>query len=343
MSRSPMSPIFNHSNWDTIDIGIGNTDYKATPHPVTNTPDMTTSTILSSGYHYVPTNMRHQAKPAPNPDETDDTISQHTSLFPLPPTYSQFHPPYTPSHPQNYQTFPSFTRTAPDNENDSSSDCYSDHLDLDDYLAPSPSAATAPVFPSSANANPKKAYKPRAPPSLTFFPRPTLTPKITPPTRPVHQSRHLSTLSAKMPLLPLHHHHNYQPENEPKFKNLWGPFSCFPSSKNTELREYYNEEVEELEITPSLVQGLDLESEKQQQRQCHSTWWCVLQFLVVVLLGFLFLGVMFLAGKTLWELGSEAVDWFNGKEGAAAVEAATARLCSDAYPKFCHLVVGAER
>ncbi|KAK0659494.1 hypothetical protein QBC41DRAFT_331453 [Cercophora samala] len=323
MPRSPMSPIFNHTNWDTIDIGIDTTSNMTAPN---NT--------------------------APN---SDDTISQHTDLFPLPPTYSQFHPPYTPSHqPPNYQTFPSFTRNTAADNNDSSSDCYSDHLDLDDYLAPSPIAATAPVFPSSDRTNSKKkGYKPRAPPSLTFFPRPTLTPKTMPPTRPAHQSRHLSTLSAKMPLLPVHNRH--QPPPPAKTANQ--PPSILTSflgaltgskGKQEEATFWYEDQVEEeLEITPSLVQGLsDQESEKQHQRAviCRNTGWCVFQFLVMVLLGFLFLAVMFLAGKTFWELGWEVVGWMNGREAAVGVAAAgKKRLCTDAYPRFCHLVVGAER
>ncbi|KAK4196602.1 hypothetical protein QBC40DRAFT_300157 [Triangularia verruculosa] len=329
MPRSPMSPIFNHSNWEIIDIGIDNSN-----HSVNNTPDMTTSTGIHSGYRYVPANTSHQLQPTPNTADNDDTISHHTDLFPLPPTYSQFHPPYTPSHQlPNYRTFPTFTRTSPNN--DSSSDCYSDHLDLDSYLAPSPNAATAPIFPST---NPKKPHHhPRAPSSLTFFPRPTLTPKTTPAnTRPVHQSRHLSTLSAKMPLLPLHHQHNHHPKN----KKMWSsPLRCLPSFREQQLRAYYNEEIEELEITPSLVQGLDLDSEKQQQqRACHGSRWYVLQFFVMVLFGFLFFGLMFVAGRALWELGWGAVAWFSGREGAAAQ-----RLCSNAQPRFCHLVVGAQR
>ncbi|KAK4172656.1 hypothetical protein QBC36DRAFT_337384 [Triangularia setosa] len=351
MPRSPMSPIFNHSNWDTIDISIDDSITNAPDSPANNTSDMTTSNNLSSGYRYVPANMSHQTQRSPNSNENGDTISQHTDLFPLPPTYSQFHPPYTPSpQPPNYQTFPSFTRTHPDNDSNSSSDCYSDHLDLDDYLAPSPGAVTAPIFSSfpTTNNNPKKSCKPRTPPSLTFFPRPILTPKITPgPPRPVHQSRHLSTLSAKMPLLPLHHdHHNNQVKNVSKSKKVWAQFSCLPFSDtiSKERGMWYDDEVEEeLEITPSLVQGLDLRCEKQQQqRACHSTWRCVLQFLGMVLLGFLFLGAMLMAGRTLWEFGWGVVAWINGKEAAVEVLAG-GRLCSNAHPRFCHLVLGAER
>ncbi|KAK4640796.1 hypothetical protein QC761_0095640 [Podospora bellae-mahoneyi] len=334
MPRSPMSPIFNHTNWDTVDIGIDNS--------VHNTSDTMTSNNTLSGYRYVPANLKHAA---PNTTENDDAISRHTDLFPLPPTYSQFHPPYTPS--PNYHTFPSLSPTNPDNDSSSDSDCYSDHLDLDSYLAPSPTVATAPVFPSFTNSHKSrshKKYQPRAPPSLTFFPRPSPAPKMMPSTRPVHQSRHLSTLSAKMPLLPVHH--RYQPPAEIKtdhniLTSVLGAFTTGDNKK--ECTSWYHDELEEeLEITPSLVQGLDLESEKLQYGDCQSSWWCVFQFLVMVLLGFVFLGVMFLAGKTLWELGWEVVAWMHGNE--AAVEGVVGgRLCSDAHPRFCHLVVGAER
>ncbi|KAK4228552.1 hypothetical protein QBC38DRAFT_454141 [Podospora fimiseda] len=273
MSRS--SPILKHTDWESIDIG----------HPPRERQII----------------YRHVKPFSINPrsttdDEEEDDIS---SLFPLPPTYSQFHStPYTPRrcpttpststlvnsplHPPfqpsstsitSYSTFPPIPThdnlDAQSSEASEEEDCYSDHLDLDDYMdTPAPT-----VLKSD---------------------KPPLRISVTP-----HKSRYITNLfkSENEPLLPFHNKTN-------SWKGIGPGLKVLSTAED---------------------QGNCFIKRRKGKEEDHGWQKITIRIFLGVLV---LMALLVLLGNLGWN------GFVAGEKGV--VEGA----CSEARPKFCHLVLG---
>ncbi|KAK4188102.1 hypothetical protein QBC35DRAFT_550352, partial [Podospora australis] len=283
-----------NSEWESIDIGNN-------------------SVPSGPGYRYV--------SPFPVNSEKDEAVIS-TDQFPLPPTYSHF---YSPRSNNNYSTFPPLPATPasptfPGNNlaEEEEEDCYSDHLDLDDYLAPSvsatasrsaspscpPASVPASGFGYNTSYQPRKATtqvpllmkndKPTAT-KLTFFP-------------PPHRSAHLTALSDKVPLLlPLHHQQQQQV-----------PSSCLRTASNWQnIQEFLSKK----------VGNISCPADKNLWYNTRG----VAGFLLTVILLFFILCVLLGFGKFAWDGFGMIVH---------AVKTVTGnQLCTEMKRTFCHLAV----
>ncbi|KAK3985171.1 hypothetical protein QBC44DRAFT_163429 [Cladorrhinum sp. PSN332] len=308
MTTMSRSPILKHAEWESIDIG--------TTIPYRHVQPFTLPLPLTPS-----TPSYNDPQDEDHGEENDDL----SSLFPLPPTYSQFHSaPYTPRtssptsrrstlllnssvySPRNtttsYSTFPPFpplsdhdrshshsaTQEDDDGE-DEEEDCYSDHLDLDDYLDTKPTAA------------PLKADKP----ALKRLPA-------------SHKSRYISNFLGRFdkfddggqrePLLPLHHR-----RTDSTWKGIGpglkvsmldserGGSNCFIKSRR----------------------GGGSAERKWQKTMLGILLWVMFLLVVLVGLGYFAWKAVVVATTTRGEMTEAA--W-----------------CSDAKPKFCHLVLGTD-
>ncbi|KAK4159831.1 hypothetical protein QBC43DRAFT_373518 [Cladorrhinum sp. PSN259] len=359
MSRSP---ILKHSEWESIDIGIDNT----TPFtPPTPTREITYRHVQP----FIPIHSYNESSTQGTTLLEDDDIS---SLFPLPPTYSHFdstpytprssrftpiNPPSThyklnspeypsvrtPTHPQfntstysprrttttTYSTFPPFSQAARVQRHDNvtplvtkrdesqegaevegEDDCYSDHMDLDDYLDDTD------LYSSPSN----PALKADKPALQHFF-------------FPSHKSKYISALLAafesdkseldrtqKQPLLPLHHRHKRTTTaTTADWKGVIGPG----------LKVMVDETETETEDPNTWIEG-----GSRVQRGWQKTMISILLWVMFLLcfLGFLGYLVWMAVVAAAAESGSSGMEMMTNGEKA---------LCSEAKPRFCHLVLGA--